>query len=209
MTTYDLKAAELLQLGAATLGETGGRPLSPRIRAAWRGASISAVVYTARCSPGDNLAIHVAITEAPEGHALVVDVGDEPDRGYWGEVLTVAAQTRRIAGLVINGGVRDTAALERLGFAVYSAGIALRGATKEQPGSVGVPVTIDGVEIAPGDWVVADADGVTIVPAGSLDAVAAAGRDRATKEEVLLRELRSGASTLDLLDLDDGPISRG
>jgi 4-hydroxy-4-methyl-2-oxoglutarate aldolase len=209
MTTYDLKAAELLRLGAATLGEAGGHPLSPRIRAAWQGASIAAVVFTARCSPGDNLAIHVAVAEAPEAHALLVDVGDEPEFGYWGEVLTVAAQARRLAGLVTNGCVRDTSALRRLAFPVYSAGVALRGASKDRPGGVGGTVTIDGVDVAPGDWVVADGDGVTVVSSANLEGVVAAGHDRATKEEVLLRELRAGATTLELLGLDEGRISRG
>ncbi len=199
-------AAALLVLGAATLGESGGRTMSPRIRAAWRGATLSAPAYPVRCTPGDNLAIHVAVTTAPVGSVLVVDVGDQEEFGYWGEVLTTGAEARGLAGLVIDGGVRDVAALEAHGFPVFSSTVALRGAAKTAPGSVGAPATVGGVSVASGDWVVADADGVTVVPGVSLDEVLAAGRARATKEEGLFVALRGGATTIELLDLDPSPV---
>jgi 4-hydroxy-4-methyl-2-oxoglutarate aldolase len=199
-------AAALLVLGAATLGESGGRPMRPRIRAVWKGATISAPAYPVRCTPGDNLAIHVAVTTAPAGHALVVDVGDEEEFGYWGEVLTTSAQARGLAGLIIDGGVRDVAALEARGFAAFSTTVALRGASKTAPGSVGAPAPVGGVEVHTGDWLVGDADGVTVVPAAALDAVLAAGRARAEKEEGLFAALVDGATTVGLLDLDPSPV---
>jgi 4-hydroxy-4-methyl-2-oxoglutarate aldolase len=201
-SSHHATAAALLVLGAATLGESGGRNMSPRIRAVWKGATLSAPAYPVRCTPGDNLAIHVAVTTAPPGHVLVVDVGDEKEFGYWGEVLTTGAESRGLAGLVIDGGVRDVSALEAHGFAVFSTTVALRGAAKQSPGSVGAPVTVGGVEVHNGDWVVGDADGVTVIAGGSLDAVLAAGRARADKEEGLFAALRDGATTVDLLDLD-------
>ena len=85
-----------------------------RIKAAWPGARVAAPAFPVRCTPGDNLAVHVAVAEAPAGRVLVVDVGIEHELGYWGEVLTTGAQARGIAGLVIDGGVRDVDALERL-----------------------------------------------------------------------------------------------
>ena len=130
-------AAAFAQLGAATLGESGGRPMSYRVHAAWPGARISAPAFPVMCAAGDNLAIHVAVAEAPAGYALVVSVGIEAERGYWGEVLTTGAEARGIAGLVIDGGVRDVSALEAHGFPVFSTMIALRGATKEHPGRIG------------------------------------------------------------------------
>src|SRR6266849_8091293 len=111
-------AGLLAELGAATLGESGAAGMPSRMRAAWPGAALAAPAYPVRCTPGDNLAVHVAVTRAPAGSVLVVDVGNVPDRGYWGEVLTTAAHARGISGLVIDGGVRDVAALERLGFPV-------------------------------------------------------------------------------------------
>jgi len=156
--------AELLALGAATVGESGGRPMRARVRAAWRGARLAAPAYPVRCTPGDNLAVHVAVAHAPAGSALAVDVGDEDELGYWGEVLTTAAESRGLAGLVIDGGVRDTAALEAHGFPVFSTTIALRGASKARPGAVGLPADVGGVRVSAGDWLVGDGDGVAVVP---------------------------------------------
>ena len=199
-------AAALLVLGAATLGESGGKPMRPRIRAVWKGATLSAPAFPVRCTPGDNLAIHVAVAAAPPGHALVVDVGDQDEFGYWGEVLTTAAQTRSLAGLVIDGGVRDVAALEAHGFAAFSTTVALRGAAKVAPGAAGAPVVVGGVEVAAGDWVVGDNDGVTVIPAGALEEVLAAGRARADKEEGLFTALQAGATTVELLGLDPSAV---
>ncbi|HUI47201.1 MAG TPA: dimethylmenaquinone methyltransferase [Acidimicrobiia bacterium] len=206
--TDDYTAA-FAALGSATLGESGGRPMSPRIRPAWRGARVSAPAYPVTCSTTDNLAIHVAVAEAPAGSVLVVNVGHEPARGYWGEVLTTGAETRGIRGLVIDGGVRDVDALETHGFPVFSTMIALRGATKQEPGWVGAPSIVGDVEVTRGDWIVGDADGVTVVPAARLDDVLAAGRARAEKEMHYFDELRAGRTTLQLLSLDDAPIERG
>lgn len=199
-------AAALLVLGASTLGESGGRPMLPRVRAVWKGATISAPAYPVRCSPGDNLAIHVGVTKAPPGHALVVDVGDREGFGYWGEVLTTGAQARGLAGLIIDGGVRDVTALEAHRFPVFSTTVALRGAAKTAAGSVGAPAPVGGVEVKLGDWVVGDADGVTVIEADALEGVLAAGRARADKEDGLFAALADGATTVELLGLDVSPI---
>jgi 4-hydroxy-4-methyl-2-oxoglutarate aldolase len=202
-------APALLVLGAATLGETGGRPMRPRLKAVWKGARISAPALPVRCTPGDNLAIHVAVATARPGHVLVVDVGDQEEFGYWGEVLTTGAESRGLAGLVIDGGVRDVSALEAHGFAVFSTTVALRGAAKTAPGSVGLPATVGGVEVHTGDWIVADADGVTVIPLDTIGDVLAAGRARADKEEGLFTALTDGSTTVELLDLDPRPVEIG
>jgi 4-hydroxy-4-methyl-2-oxoglutarate aldolase len=195
-------ATALAGLGSATLGESGGLAVHRRLRPVWPGASIAAPAYPVGCTPGDNLAVHVAVTKAPRGSALVVDVGQVIDRGYWGEVLTTAAEAAGLVGLVLDGGVRDVGALEAHGFPVFSAGVALTGATKDKPGTVGLPVRIGGVEVSAGDWVVADVDGVTFVRRGSLDEVLVAGREREAKEAGYFSALRNGATTVDLLGLD-------
>jgi 4-hydroxy-4-methyl-2-oxoglutarate aldolase len=200
--------AAFAQLGAATIGESGGRPMSPRVRAAWPGARISAPAFPVTCAAGDNLAIHVAVAEAHAGHVLVVSVGIEAERGYWGEVLTTGAEARGISGLVIDGGVRDVSALEAHGFPVFSTMIALRGATKEHPGRVGGSSIVGDIQVEQGDWIVADADGVTVVPHTKLDDVLAAGRAREAKEAKMFEELRAGRTTIELLGLDTGPITR-
>jgi 4-hydroxy-4-methyl-2-oxoglutarate aldolase len=201
-------AAAFAELGAATLGESGARPMAPRMRPVWNGARVSAPAFPVNCSTADNLAIHVAVAEAPAGSVLVVNVGHEPARGYWGEVLTTGAETRGLRGLVIDGGVRDVDALEAHRFPVFSTMIALRGATKQEPGRIGGTANVGDVEVAAGDWIVGDTDGVVVVPYGHLDDVLSAGRTRAQKEVHYFEELRAGRTTLQLLSLDDVPIER-
>ena len=205
--TDPARLAALAELGAATIGESGGHPMRPRLRAVWRGARIAAPAFTVRCAPGDNLAMHVAVARAPEGSVLVVDVGDEEEFGYWGEVLTTGAEARHLAGLVIDGGVRDTAALEAHGFPVFAATVALRGASKVGPGTLRTPVEVGGVSVHDGDVVVADSDGVVVVPRAEVDAILEAGRRREEKERGLFRALQSGSTTLELLELDPSPVT--
>ncbi len=136
-TSPEETAAALVELGSATVGESGGKAADRRLRAAWSGAAVAGPTYPVGCTPGDNLAVHVAVTRAPRGSVLVVDVGQVADRGYWGEVLTTAAEAAGLTGLVLDGGVRDVAALENHGFPVFSSTVALTGATKDKPGTVG------------------------------------------------------------------------
>lgn len=196
------EAEALAALGSATLGESGGLAAHRRLRPAWPGASIAAPAYPVGCTPGDNLAVHVGVAKAPRGSVLVVDVGQVADRGYWGEVLTTAAEAAGLAGLVLDGCVRDVGALEAHGFPVFSAGIALTGASKDKPGAVGRPVRVGGVIVSAGDWVVADVDGVTFIPGGALEEVLAAGRAREAKEAGFFEALRDGRTTVELLGLD-------
>lgn len=200
--------ARLAALGAATVGESGGRPLHPRIRPVWAGAALAAPAYTVRCGPGDNLAIHLAVTVAPAASVLVVDAHDVPALGYWGEVLTTAALARGLVGLVIDGGVRDVAALERRRFPVFSALVALPGASKQSGGAVGGAVVVGGAEVATGDWIVGDVDGVAAVPAAGLEDALARGEARARRETEMFARLEAGATTLELLGLDPSPVER-
>jgi 4-hydroxy-4-methyl-2-oxoglutarate aldolase len=199
-------ADQLTALGAATLGESGGRPMQPRIRPVWPAARLAGPAFTVRCAPGDNLPIHVAVARAPAGSALAVEVGIERERGYWGEVLTTAAEERGIAGLVIDGCVRDIATLTGHRFPVFSSGVALRGATKELPGALGGSVTVGDIAVRTGDWLVGDPDGVTVVPAAQVDEVLAASRARAEREQALFRGLRDGKTTVELLGLDPSQV---
>jgi 4-hydroxy-4-methyl-2-oxoglutarate aldolase len=202
-------AALLARLGSATIGESGGLAADRRLRPAWPGAALAAPAYTVGCAPGDNLAVHVAVTTAPRGSVLVVDVGSVADRGYWGEVLTTAAEAAGLVGLVIDGGVRDVDALQAHGFPVFSSAIALTGATKDKPGTVGAPVRVGGILVATGDWVVADVDGVAFVPGGDVDEVLAAGEQRETKEAGFFEALKSGSTTVELLGLDASLVRQG
>lgn len=191
------------RLGSSTLHEASGLPTSsvdPAIRPVWPGALISGPAYPLECAPGDNLAIHVALENAPRGSILVVATRGFV-AGYWGEVLTVAAEAAGLLGLVIDGGVRDVAALTARRFPVFARGISVRGTLKASVPSVGRPMSLAGTPVAAGDLVVADDDGVVIIPAAEAQVVLARGEARAAKEAAMMKELRGGRSTLELLGL--------
>ncbi len=199
----------LLRHGTATLGESGARRMRSRIRPVWSGAEVAGPAVPVRCTPGDNLGIHVGVTVAPPGSVLVVDVGEERELGFWGEVLTTAAQARGIAGLVIDGCVRDVDALAAHGFPVFSSGVALTGATKEMPGSVNREVVAGDVEVAAGDWIVGDVDGVVVVPRDLVGAVADASAAREDNEESKRQKFRDGVLGLDLYGMREPLAAAG
>lgn len=200
-TEEDLELA--CKLGSSTLYEASGLPTSsvdPLIQTIWPGATVAGPAYPLECAPGDNLAIHIAMEKVPRGSVLVIKTNDFV-AGYWGEVLTVAAEAAGVKGLVIDGGVRDIAALRMRRFPVFSRGISVRGTIKASIPSVGKPLSFTGTPVAVGDLVLADDDGVVIVPKAVAADVLAKGKARADKETVMMAELEKGRTTLDLLGL--------
>ena len=198
---------ELMQLGSATLGESGATALSQEIKPMWKGARFAGPAATVACAAGDNLAIHAAVAAATAGTVLAVSFAGDSVRGYWGEVLTTAAETAGLVALVIDGQVRDIDAIEKHGFPVFARGVALRGATKTGPGAVGGPIVLGGVLVGSGDWLVGDADGVVAIRSGDMAACRAAAAGRAAKEARYFDQLRAGATTVGLLALDVSSIS--
>jgi 4-hydroxy-4-methyl-2-oxoglutarate aldolase len=187
----------------ATLHEAAGRVgnLSPDIRPIQVGAHIAGRAVTAAVQPGDNLAIHRAVLECRPGDVLVVAANGHL-AGYWGEILAVAAQCRGLLGLVIDGGCRDVAALRKRGFPVWSSGVSVHGTTKRAPGTVNSAVAVGGVLVAPGDYVVADDDGVVCIPAARVTEVLAAALARAEREEHVMAGLVGGGTTFELMGIE-------
>lgn len=203
MTYSAAQLEQVRRLGTSTLFEASGLATSAAdsaIRPVWAGASIAGPAYPLECSPGDNLAIHIAMEKAPRGSILVVSTGGFV-AGYWGEVLTVAAEAAGIAGLVIDGGVRDIAALTSRRFAAFTRGISMRGTIKASAPSVGQPISFTGTPVAAGDLVVADDDGVLVIPAVHVERTLADGQVRADKEARMMEALTQGRSTLELMNL--------
>ncbi|WP_434667251.1 dimethylmenaquinone methyltransferase [Paraburkholderia sp. A3BS-1L] len=203
MTYSAEQLAQACKLGTSTLFEASGIPTSAAdiaIRPVWAGASVAGPAYPLECSPGDNLAIHIAMERVPRGSILVISTGGFV-AGYWGEVLTVAAEAAGVAGLIIDGGVRDIAALTARRFPVFSRGISMRGTIKASSPSVGRPISFAGTPVATGDLVVADDDGVLVIPAAHVAETLAQGQARADKEAKMMDALREGRSTLDLMGL--------
>lgn len=195
--------ASLSSCDVATLHEAAGRVgnLSPSIRPIQSGAHIAGRAVTAAVQPGDNLAVHRAVLECRPGDVLVVAANGHL-AGYWGEILAVAAQARGVLGLVIDGGCRDVAALRRRNFPVWSAGVSVHGTTKKAPGTVNSPVAVGGVLVAPGDYVVADDDGVVCVAAARVNDVLAAALARAEREERVMAGLVAGGTTFELMGIE-------
>lgn len=209
MKTIAETAEELVALGSATLGECGALRMHHRIKPVWKGAAVAGPAVTAKCGKGDNLAIHVAVADnIVVGTVLVVDARNPPDYGYWGEVLTTAAGANDIAGLVIDGGTRDTDAIEALEFPVFSALIALTGAQKKKGGTVGQTVTVGDVDVSPGDWVMGDTDGVVVIPRGHLNDVIDAATARFEYEQQVFQDLKDGQTTIELFGLDPSGLDK-
>jgi 4-hydroxy-4-methyl-2-oxoglutarate aldolase len=206
-------AATLYEAAVATLGQlpegvhelTGRRgtlfAVDPEIRAAWPGARLAGPAFTVQGAGGDNLALHYAVRAAPAGSVLVADLTGTTF-GHWGEVLAVAAQARQIAGLVIDGGVRDTEQMKDLGFPVFSRNNSVRGTRKVFRGALGVEIEVGGVPVRTGDTMVGDADGLVVLPAGIASAVIEEADRRVRTEQEIMRRLRAGETTLDLYHLD-------
>ncbi|MDK1361700.1 dimethylmenaquinone methyltransferase [Arthrobacter sp. zg-Y1219] len=195
----DIDAAELLAMGSATLYEASSRDLflDASFRPAWTGAQIVGRALPVEAAIGDNLALHWGLAAAGPGDVLMVDAGGGA-YGYWGEVMAVAAQARGVAGLVIDGGVRDTRELAGLEFPAFSTHIAIRGTRKEWPGAVGRDITLRGRVIARGDLVVADQDGIVVIPSSEVSRVVEAARERVAKEDMFMERLRNGELTVDV-----------
>jgi 4-hydroxy-4-methyl-2-oxoglutarate aldolase len=202
MTPYNDIKDELLRHGTSTLHEASGLPcfLDYGIRPVWHGAAVAGPAFPLRCAPGDNLAIHIAVDEVPPGYVLVVDASGYV-AGYWGEVLAVAAEARGVTGLIIDGGVRDVAALEKRKFPTFSRGIAMRGTVKFHAPSVGQPIVIANALVSPGDLIVADGDGVLTLPESEVSRTLAVARKRTDKEAATMKRLQAGETTLEILGL--------
>jgi 4-hydroxy-4-methyl-2-oxoglutarate aldolase len=189
----------------ATLYEAAGRTgmVDPSIRPAWPGAKICGLAFTVECPPADNLMLHVAVAHAEPGAVIVATVGGHVMAGAWGEILTEAARVRGVAGLVIDGAVRDIDAIEAVRFPVFSRGLAIGACTKEKPGLLQTTIQFGGVPVRPGDLVFGNTDGIVVIEQDRLDAVYELALDRRKKELEIIAQLREGRTTMELLDLTD------
>ncbi len=196
---------EASRLGAATLHEAAGRigALPAAIKPVAAGMRIAGSAFTVHLPPGDNLYIHRALYEAAPGDILVVATSGGVEFGYWGDILTEAAIAHGLGGLVIDGGVRDVANLAQMGFPIFSNGVAIRGTIKGFDATAWLrqPIRIGDVVVAQGDLVVADRDGVVILPSGAVPDALVKGAARERDEADKIARIRAGATTLDLYGL--------
>jgi 4-hydroxy-4-methyl-2-oxoglutarate aldolase len=193
----------LAAVPTAALSDALGRwgNLDAAIRPVAAGMHCCGPAFTVRCWPADNLTIHRAVELAGHGDVLVVDGGAGADAALLGDILVYAARLRGIAGIVLQGLVRDRAAIAAQGLPVFARGATARGPVKETLGAVQVPIQCGGVPVRPGDLVAGDDDGVVVVPRESLEAVVERVRLIHEAEERVKKALAAGQTTVDILGL--------
>jgi 4-hydroxy-4-methyl-2-oxoglutarate aldolase len=194
---------QLAEFDAATLYEAAGQRgmVDPAIKPMWLGAKVCGPAVTVSCPPRDNLMLHHAVAVAASGSVLVATAERYQYAGAWGEVLSVAAQARGIAGLAIDGAVRDIEAITERRFPVFSRGLAIGACKKERIGTLQEPIDLGGVTVHSGDIVVGTADGVVILEIGSIEQVLREAIARREREAEIFRQLQAGKTTTEILNL--------
>ena len=193
------KVDKLAEYGVATVHEALGRVgfLGPQLRPVHLGSRIGGTAVTVLSWPGDNLMIHAAVEQCRPGDLLVVTTTSPSTDGMFGELFATALQERGVRGLVTEAGVRDVAELHEMNFPVWSRAVSAQGTVKATAGAVNVPITIGGQLVKPGDAVLADDDGVVVVPRLDVDRALEASQARVEKEEKTRAAFRDGELGLD------------
>ncbi|MDH3228203.1 MAG: RraA family protein [Alphaproteobacteria bacterium] len=198
-------------LAASLLGDAMNRAgiMAAAIKPVAPGTRLAGQAHTVSSMAGDNGIIHAAIPHVRAGEVLVVDAARVDDVAVWGEIMTHAAMQRGIAGLVLDGAIRDVAAIRELGFAVYCRAVVPRGPHKGFGGTIDAPIACGGVPVAPGDLIVGDDDGIAVVPLADVERVLAAAQAAEAREAATMAKIEGGMTSAEILGIPEPEIVDG
>lgn len=191
-------------MGAATVHEAAGRigAVNPAIKPLAPGVRILGTAITVACHPRDNLMLHKALQIAEPGDILVATTGDLYEAGYWGGLMATSAMARRLGGLAIDGCVRDSAEMIKMGFPVFCRGTCILGTTKGVLGNINHPLLFGGVLVYPGDLILGDDDGLVAIPRDDMQRVLEASKRRVEAEIAKAEKLKQGITSVEINKLD-------
>ncbi len=192
------------EIGTATVHEAYGRKgaVSYAIKPIAKGVRVCGPAFTVQCHPGDNLMLHKALERAQPGDILVTSVGGHYEAGYWGGLMATSAVARGLGGLAIDGCIRDSTEIIKMGFPIFCRGFSIRGTTKTVLGLINHPILFGDVFVRPGDLVLGDDDGMVVVDRNECEAVLEKSIKRIEAEKVKSERLRAGISSVELNQLD-------
>jgi len=191
-------------IGTATVHEAYGRrgEVDAAIKPIARGVRICGPAFTVQCHPGDNLMLHKALERAMPGDILVTSVGEYYEAGYWGGLMATSGVAKKLGGLAIDGCIRDSAEIIRMGFPVFCRGFCIKGTTKTVLGLINHPVIFGGVSVHPGDLILGDDDGMVVVERSKCEEVLEKSIQRVEAEKLKSERLKAGISSVELNKLE-------
>jgi len=192
------------EIGTATVHEAYGRKgaVSYEIKPIAKGVRLCGPAFTVKCHPGDNLMLHKALERAQPGDILVTSVGGYYEAGYWGGLMATSAVARGLGGLAIDGCIRDSTEIIKMGFSIFCRGFSIRGTTKTVLGLINHPILFGDVFVRPGDLVLGDDDGMVVVDRNECEAVLEKSIKRIEAEKKKSAQLKAGVSSMELNQLD-------
>jgi 4-hydroxy-4-methyl-2-oxoglutarate aldolase len=196
--------SRIREIGSATVHEASGQKgvVNPAIKPIARGVRICGPAFTVQCHPKDNLMLHKALERAQPGDVLVASVGGYHEAGYWGGLMATSAMARKLGGLAIDGCIRDSEEIVKMGFPIFCRGFCIRGTTKAVLGPINYPIIFGDVLVNPGDLILGDDDGMVVVARKECEAVLEKAIKRVEAEVKKTEQLEAGISSVEVNKLD-------